>query len=81
MNGFAGDLISGSMKTTEEYYIACACCMRTTTWRGGRLIDHGTVAWLGEDEMGEPCNTVDKREAKHFQSKAEAEEWARASKP
>ncbi len=81
LNGFASDLISASMKTTEraEYYIACACCMRTTTWRGGRLIDQGTVAWLGEDDKGEPCNKIDKREAKQFRSKAEAEEWAKTS--
>ncbi len=39
----------------------------------------GTVVWLGENDRGEPCNTLDKREAKHFRSKAEAEEWARAS--
>jgi hypothetical protein len=69
------------MKTTEreEYYIACACCMRTTTRHGRRMIDQGTVAWLGEDETGAPCNKIDKREAKHFRSKAEAEAWATES--
>lgn len=43
------------------------------------MIDEGTVAWLGEDDRGEPCNKIDKREAKKFRSKAEAQEWARAS--
>lgn len=43
------------------------------------MIDEGTVAWLGEDDKGEPCNKIDKREAKRFRSKAEAEEWALAS--
>ncbi len=70
-----------SMKTTEreEYYIACACCMRTTTARGRPLIDDGTVAWLGEDDKGEPYNKIERREAKRFLSNAEAQEWARAS--
>jgi hypothetical protein len=53
--------------------------MRTTTERGGRLIDEGTAAWLGEDDKGEPCNKIDKRDAKKLRSKAEALAWARAS--
>ncbi len=41
--------------------------MRTTTRRGDRLIDNGTVAWLGD--KGEPENTVDKRQAEQFRSR------------
>jgi hypothetical protein len=53
--------------------------MRTTTERGGQLIDDGMVAWLGEDDKGEPCNKINKREAKKFRSKVVALAWARAS--
>jgi hypothetical protein len=52
--------------------------LRTTTERGGRLIDDGTVAWLGEDDKGEHCNKISKR-AKKFWSKVKALAWARAS--
>lgn len=52
---------------------------QATTERGRPLIDDGTVAWLGEDDKREPYNKIDKREAKKFRSKAEAQEWARVS--
>ncbi|WP_442753850.1 hypothetical protein ACNHKD_12700 [Methylocystis sp. JAN1] len=68
--------MAGPQKTVEEYIIASVRCRATSNERGRLMIAEDTVAWLGEDEKGNPKNTIYKEDAKRFKSELGARVWA-----